>query len=54
MSPKQLADFLGLPLATLRKWRVTGTGPRGYRVGKHVRYKPADVELWLADRADSR
>jgi excisionase family DNA binding protein len=38
-SPQQLADYLGVPLATVYRWRYEGTGPRGIKVGKHVRYR---------------
>lgn len=52
MSPDEVATYLSMPRATLQLWRVKGTGPRGYRVGRHVRYRLADVELWLEERAD--
>ncbi|RTL67421.1 MAG: DNA-binding protein [Pseudonocardiaceae bacterium] len=44
---QQLAELLGVPAATVYQWRSKGYGPRGLRVGKHVRYRPADVEKWL-------
>jgi excisionase family DNA binding protein len=53
MTPREVADFLGLPIATLQTWRAKRSGPRGYRVGKHVRYRREDVEAWLEKRADS-
>ena len=53
MTPQEVADFLGLPIATLPTWRAKRNGPRGYRVGKHVRYRREDVEAWLEERADS-
>ena len=49
----ELADYLDVPVATVRRWRIDKTGPRGIRVGRHVRYRPRDVELWLEFRADS-
>ena len=39
-----------MPVATLYQWRHLGTGPRAYRLGKHLRYRQADVEAWLADQ----
>lgn len=54
MTPQQVADYLRMPVATLQTWRAQRTGPRGYRVGKHVRYRSEDVERWLAQRADRR
>ncbi len=52
LSPQQLADYLGVPLATIYRWRYEGTGPRGIKVGKHVRYRQRDVEAWLETRTD--
>ena len=42
----QVADFLGVPLATQRL-EQPGAAPRRVKVGKHVRYRRADVEAWL-------
>jgi excisionase family DNA binding protein len=47
-SVQELADFLGVPVATVYQWRTKRYGPVGIRIGKHVRYRPADVERWLA------
>lgn len=52
MSMQQLADHLGVPLQTVRIWRVKGTGPRGIRCGRYVRYDPDDVAEWLNSRKD--
>lgn len=52
MSPQQLADYLGVPVATVYRWRHESTGPRGIKVGKHVRYRRRDVESWLESRTD--
>jgi DNA-binding transcriptional MerR regulator len=54
-SPIQLAEYLDVPVATLYAWRYQGIGPAGYRVGRHVRYDPADVIRWLKEnRSDTR
>ncbi|RBM19234.1 excisionase [Prauserella sp. PE36] len=42
-----LADYLGIPKNTLYQWRSKGYGPTGRRIGKHVRYRPADVDAWI-------
>lgn len=46
-TPETLADHLGIPLATIYRWRSTGHGPRGFRVGRHVRYRAEDVAAWI-------
>ncbi len=53
ITPAELADYLGIPVKTLRQWRYLGTGPDGLRVGRHVRYKPTAVRAWL-DAQDDR
>jgi excisionase family DNA binding protein len=52
MSTEALARYVDVPAATVAKWRATGTGPRGIRVGKHVRYRREDIDAWLESRAD--
>lgn len=44
---EDVAEYLGVPRNTLYQWRTKGYGPRGVRVGKHVRYRPDDVNAWL-------
>lgn len=51
-SPADLADYLGVPLATVYRWRSQRDGPTGIRVGRHVRYRSVDVEQWLDDHRD--
>jgi len=46
LTTEQLAVRLAVPKATLYQWRYKGDGPRSCRIGKHVRYRLADVEAW--------
>lgn len=52
-SIQDLADYLGVPVQTVYQWRMKDYGPRGVKVGKHVRFRPAEVERWL-DSLDRR
>lgn len=52
LTAQEVADFLGVPVATLYSWRHKHEGPRGFRVGRHVRYRAADVEAWLEAQRD--
>lgn len=45
-----VARFAGLSPVTLRKWRMTGAGPRFVRLGRAVRYRKAAVDAFLAGR----
>ena len=52
MTVPELAEYLGVPVGTLYAWRTNGAGPRGLKVGRHIRYRREDVESWLELRAD--
>jgi len=41
------AQVLGLAVSTLNKFRVYGTGPRFVKLGRSVRYRPADLDAWI-------
>ena len=42
-----VSRYLGVPSQTLYGWRTRGIGPRAVRVGRHLRYLPADVRSWV-------
>jgi excisionase family DNA binding protein len=46
----EAANLLRCPVATLRYWRHRGTGPTSFRIGRHVRYRHADVVAWIDER----
>jgi excisionase family DNA binding protein len=46
-----VAQYLSVPRSTLYQWRSKGYGPNGIRIGRHVRYRPDDVQSWLASKA---
>jgi excisionase family DNA binding protein len=50
----EVAAFLDVPVATVRTWRANKTGPRGFRIGRHVRYRREDIDEWLELRSDPR
>jgi Helix-turn-helix domain len=43
-----VAQRLHVSLASLRRWRLERRGPRFIKVSSLVRYRPEDVEEWLA------
>ena len=51
LSTEEVARILVVPVNTLYCWRYKGTGPKAYRVGKHLRYRLADVLAWLENIA---
>lgn len=52
LSAQELADYLDVPLKTIYAWRYRGRGPRGFRVGRHVRFRMTDVQLWVSDQLE--
>jgi excisionase family DNA binding protein len=48
-----VADYLHVPIKTVRQWRYTQTGPAAIKVGRHVRYRRSDVDRWLDDHRDT-
>ena len=54
MTLPEVSRLLGVPVATLYRWRYRGEGPTGYRIGRHVRYRRAALEAWIEMQADQR
>ncbi|MET7927865.1 helix-turn-helix domain-containing protein [Streptomyces sp. NPDC005349] len=50
LTPDDIAEMFEVPKETVYQWRKKRTGPPGFRVGKHVRYDPADVRAYVTER----
>lgn len=50
LTMQEVAGILKVPVTTLRKWRTSGTGPTGFRVGKYVRFRRSAVEQFVSDQ----
>lgn len=48
----EAADLLRKPVATLRWWRHTNTGPRSFKIGRDVRYRLSEVHAWIDEQHD--
>ncbi len=53
LSAQEVADYLGVPLATLYQWRTNGTAPRAVKVGRYIRFRKADLESWCERNPDA-
>jgi predicted site-specific integrase-resolvase len=42
------AEYLGLGITTLNKWRVSGAGPIFIKMGRRIAYARADLERFIA------
>ncbi|WP_327259275.1 helix-turn-helix domain-containing protein [Streptomyces sp. NBC_01240] len=48
LTPDDLVEMFDLPsVETVYQWRRKRVGPRGFRVGRHLRYDPDDVRAWV-------
>ena len=50
VSIQELAAYLDVPVKTIYAWRTHGEGPRGFRIGRHVRFRWPDVEAWVSEQ----
>jgi excisionase family DNA binding protein len=50
LTTADVAQLLDVNERTLGFWRYAGKGPAYLKVGRRVRYRPADVEAYLEAR----
>lgn len=51
LSTEEVAERYRVPVASVRKWRYESTGPRGLKIGRHVRYSIIELERWEREQA---
>ena len=44
----ELAEYLAISVATVRRWRQQGRGPRWIRIESSIRYPVADLHSYVA------
>ncbi len=47
LSIETLAEYVGVPVVTIYRWRTEGKGPCAVRIGRHLRFALSDVRAWL-------
>ena len=47
LSTRDVSEITGLKEVHLRQLRLNGGGPRFVKIGRLVKYKPADVRAWI-------
>ncbi|WP_435796886.1 helix-turn-helix transcriptional regulator [Streptomyces flaveolus] len=53
LTPEDLVELFELPsVETVYQWRRKRIGPRGFRVGRHLRFDPEDVRAWVKSRME--
>jgi excisionase family DNA binding protein len=48
LTEEEVAEQLHVSVASLRRWRLERRGPQFIKIGSLVRYRPEDLETWLA------
>lgn len=48
----ELAANFEVPVKTLYAWRYRREGPPAFRVGRHLRYRWGDVQMWIEERIE--
>jgi excisionase family DNA binding protein len=48
MTLSELAAYLSVSTQALYDLRSQGRGPRGFRVGRQLRFRLSEIEAWLA------
>jgi excisionase family DNA binding protein len=43
----EVAEYLRVSLATVRRWRAEGTGPPWFRAGRAIRYSRRALDEWI-------
>lgn len=47
LTESELAKYLSVSVACVRRWRLERRGPRFRKLGALVRYRPEDVDEWI-------
>ena len=47
LGSKQVSEWTGVPVGTLRYWRHTNEGPPSFCLGRRVVYRRDQVERWI-------
>ena len=48
LTEQEVSKRLSVSVATLRRWRLEKRGPMFVKVGSLVRYRPEDLDTWVA------
>lgn len=52
LTSQELADYCRVPVQTVYTWRHRGMAPSAIRVGRYVRYRWSDVQVWMKQREE--
>ena len=47
LNEREVAAVLNVSVATIRRWRLLGQGPKFRKIGASVRYRSGDIAAWV-------
>jgi predicted DNA-binding transcriptional regulator AlpA len=50
LTEQDVARITSVSVASLRRWRLLGRGPKYLKLSSAVRYKPEHVSAWIESR----
>jgi predicted DNA-binding transcriptional regulator AlpA len=50
LNEREVATSCSISVLTLRKWRSVKRGPKFIKISTLVRYRPEDVDAWIAEQ----
>lgn len=50
LTPRQLSEKTGFPVATFAAWRSRGKGPKYLKIEGRIFYLKRDVQAWLDEQ----
>lgn len=50
LNEHDVAEMLGVSVATVRRWRLLKQGPRYLKLGALCKYRVTDISSWLESR----
>ncbi|MGW3354133.1 helix-turn-helix domain-containing protein [Streptomyces bungoensis] len=53
LTADDIAEIFEVPKETVYQWRKKRVGPPGFRIGKYIRYDPADVRAYVTSRKNA-
>jgi len=54
LSGKEIAELLGIALATPKKWSDRGLMPPYFTIGRNIRWLRTDITAWLSNRCPNQ
>ena len=51
ITEQEVGDILGVVQATLKLWRVKGSGPRYFKIGGRILYRRDDLDAFIERQA---